>query len=137
MELKARNGGIRRYQNPDGTLTPAGKERYLRAVNANNTDEKNLQRIRKIRNNIIAKNDDLKERYGNNDNMTRKQAKRFINDADKLGIDTSALKKATDKRERYLKNNRKDIDRGYRVENGKTGCQVREEYGFEHSQRYC
>lgn len=28
MVLKARNGGVRRYQNEDGSLTEAGKKRY-------------------------------------------------------------------------------------------------------------
>lgn len=30
--IKGMRWGVRRYQNPDGSLTPAGKRRYARAV---------------------------------------------------------------------------------------------------------
>ena len=36
--IKGQKWGIRRFENPDGTLTPAGKERYLK--NSQNPNSK-------------------------------------------------------------------------------------------------
>lgn len=41
--IRGQKWGIRRYQNPDGTLTPEGKERYKRELN--NMASKDAQRV--------------------------------------------------------------------------------------------
>ena len=35
--VKGQRWGIRRYQNPDGSLTPAGKQRYLNSDGSYNS----------------------------------------------------------------------------------------------------
>lgn len=43
--IKGQRWGIRRYQNPDGTLTEAGKKRYDRDVRENNAKKKENRAI--------------------------------------------------------------------------------------------
>ena len=46
--IKGQKWGIRRYQNPDGTLTELGKKRYGTVENMQKTRERNKQRMIKI-----------------------------------------------------------------------------------------
>lgn len=41
--IKGMKWGVRRYQNKDGTLTPAGKKRYAREMNRLRAEKKTLQ----------------------------------------------------------------------------------------------
>lgn len=55
--------GLRRYQNEDGTLTPAGKERYRKGIST--------IKVKKVKNKVVKEN---KENEGNskqkNENLT-------------------------------------------------------------------
>jgi hypothetical protein len=80
--IKGQKWGIRRYQNPDGSLTPEGLKRYGRS-GKRHVDEKTISKINKIYDsNLPAKKkykkilsaigidetaiDDIKQRYNNN-----------------------------------------------------------------------
>lgn len=56
--IKGMRWGVRRYQNPDGTLTEAGKKRY-RSMNSSDLRKEMAKRIRKAR----KKQYDINERY--------------------------------------------------------------------------
>lgn len=56
--VKGMKWGIRRYQNKDGTLTPAGKKRYKRELEKVKQAEKTLKNKQKTK----AKFDDLEQR---------------------------------------------------------------------------
>lgn len=69
--IKGMKWGVRRYQNPDGTLTEAGKKRR----NTRSVDEKDLKRMNKIDKNVqnvantassIARNGKPANRYAAN-----------------------------------------------------------------------
>lgn len=58
MVSSDRNGGIRRYQNPDGSLTDAGRKRYASEAKKNigNRDKiKNTEAYKKAYNSISKK----------------------------------------------------------------------------------
>lgn len=55
--IKGMRWGVRRYQNPDGSLTPAGKRRYARAVaSARKTIDRQIKKDAKILDNLDRKN---------------------------------------------------------------------------------
>ena len=123
--IKGQKWGIRRYQNPDGTLTPAGKERYLRSIDANKVYNDKLEVIRKEREKLFGKSPDLKSQFGYRTAAYRTNAEKdkydrsIVTKANKLGLNTSKYEKAIADAYEYRKKNSSDINRGYRVERGK------------------
>lgn len=71
--IKGQRWGVRRYQNADGTLTEAGKKRYM----------KNAERIGKISN--IARERKMKSEYKYNQYIKRPYILRSSYKSDKLG----------------------------------------------------
>lgn len=47
MEQKVKNGGLRRYQNQDGSLTPEGRERYGKDYDKNGYDKNGYVKLAK------------------------------------------------------------------------------------------
>lgn len=43
--IKGQKWGVRRYQNPDGSLTPAGKKRRSKSIDVNSMDRKDLLKL--------------------------------------------------------------------------------------------
>lgn len=61
--IKGQKWGIRRYQNPDGTLTTAGKERYGYSKSAYKDYSNNASKIWRKRSSEYEKIDKQKEKY--------------------------------------------------------------------------
>lgn len=92
MVSLAKNVGIRRYQNPDGTLTPAGKARYGNDVEREAA--KDAQRM-----------SDAKAAYGSGSIIRKRLISREITEKQK----NKAYKKAYQEAEKYV-----DINKSYK-----------------------
>lgn len=116
--------GIRRYQNPDGTLTEEGKKRYRNTIaRARNKAEKRIPEINKMRDAVrkddavrkqqeeslntqwdafIKKHPDLKKDFGHWTQIDDPDFAEYILD-NKYGISGSASKKFRNELESYSK----------------------------------
>lgn len=82
--IKGMKWGVRRYQNKDGTLTPAGKKRYDKEMAKLRLEEKilrnkeatkmKLEKLESKRANIDARKKALEDSEGNNHNPKKKSA---------------------------------------------------------------
>ena len=123
--IKGQKWGIRRYQNPDGTLTAAGRQRYSDAIKFGKIDKKNTERTNKEGQKLIDSDRYLKQKYGSYENV--KDENKLIKEARNRGINTSRYEKAFDKKytdrhinkESFYLNNRIEIGKEL-ARNGKT-----------------
>ena len=76
--IKGMKWGVRRYQNKDGTLTPAGKKRY----NANSESDAKSMSDQELRSKINRMN--LEKRYVDLSKNTNSKTSRVLNTASKL-----------------------------------------------------
>ena len=118
--IRGQKWGQRRYQNPDGTLTPEGKERYRREINKMAT--KDAQRV-----------SDAKAAYGNGAGTRRKLLSKEINEKMKNPDYKDAYEEASKhvdvqkslKRAESLHKHSGDFDRGQRLsDSGKTTSKI-------------
>lgn len=82
--VKGMKWGVRRYQNKDGTLTPAGKKRYDKEMAKLRSEEKilrnkeatkmKLEKLESKRSNIEARKKALEDSEGNNHNPKKKSS---------------------------------------------------------------
>lgn len=94
--------GRRRYQNPDGSLTPAGKKRYAKLEGKLNKnierqtkfDDKVLKSRTKTRDKIASKYDKQLERVTDNSRLRKNIQARKDADLEDFDIGTDAIKKA-------------------------------------------
>lgn len=82
--IKGMKWGVRRYQNPDGSLTPRGVKRY---TDGRNNLSKRGKKLQKYVRDQASKNKDILDAYDNEfvllgNTSTNKHAKRLIDDID-------------------------------------------------------
>ena len=85
--IKGMRWGIRRYQNPDGTLTSKGRKKYLKNNNLSYLT-KSGKELQSIVRNTASKNTDILRKYDEeNDKLkslkTNDHARKLVNDMDK------------------------------------------------------
>lgn len=98
--------GVRRYQNPDGTLTPAGKKRLKYAKKASDIAYKNADRLRNESNKIQESNQKLHDNYSGKD-AWKEYAKDVYGttDSKEYGLSDKAFKKWMSDELRFNLNN--------------------------------
>ena len=96
--IKGMKWGVRRYQNKDGTLTPAGKKRY----NANSESDAKSMSDQELRSKINRMN--LEKRYVDLSKNTNSKTSRVLNTASKLAKMGSDSGKVTNDGYKLMKN---------------------------------
>lgn len=111
--IKGMKWGVRRYQNKDGTLTPAGKKRY----NANSESDAKSMSDQELRSKINRMN--LEKRYIDLSKNTNSKTSRVLNTASKLAKMGSDAGKVTNDGYKLMKNldNQKIKTAGQQLDN--------------------
>lgn len=111
--IKGMKWGVRRYQNKDGTLTPAGKKRY----NANFESDVKSMSDQELRSKINRMN--LEKRYIDLSKNTNSKTSRVLNTASKLAKMGSDAGKVTNDGYKLMKNldNQKIKTAGQQLDN--------------------
>ena len=106
--------GVRRYQNPDGTLTAAGKNRYDKYMKKAEAEDK-----------VVEVFKDEKPKFGSYNNvgynakvMASKKAEKFRKKAEKYGTETPEERKATIERHRQeaFERNKQKIEEANKID---------------------
>lgn len=103
--IKGMRWGVRRYENPDGTLTPLGKRRKQAYKQNQKYKRATYDEI-----NHLLKDKALKSKFGNAKDIDEYDlGERFANKADFYGLNTSGYRKARDQYDKYYTENYRDI----------------------------
>ena len=115
--VKGMKWGVRRYQNKDGSLTPAGKKH----VNDYKTHRSNLNNLRKQGDKVINSNTTMKRMYGEGKgtyNPVYKRDDRFLNAAKNSKVDEKVVNdylQSVKTYDSFLSENRESIKRGKQI----------------------
>lgn len=101
--------GVRRYQNKDGSLTPAGKKH----VDDYNKSKNLKKRINDEGNKLIRSNSRLKRDFGGENDLDDADYLEYI--ASDYGINTKSLRNAIVDSADFYKQNRKSIEIGRKI----------------------
>lgn len=116
MECLVWNGGVRRYQNKDGSLTKEGKRRYNDYINKYDLLKKYENNMHNSGNKLISKNKQLSSDFGGkHENVDDHEF--FSNIAKSYKMNTKQYDKDVNSYNSYKRVNQKSIDSGKKMVN--------------------
>lgn len=101
--IKGMRWGVRKYQNPDGSLTPIGKRRY----NAYITNEKNIRRMHQEGRKLMKQSKQLRRDFHKYRDVDDEDF--FESVAREYGLNTRDYLDSLNRTREYYRANKKDI----------------------------